>query len=264
MSGGIYLIYIKIIDASDLLSFILYVGIILPPIDRLINFIEQFQQGAAAFERFIEVMDIEPDIKDRKNAITMKNIKGKITFKNVYFKYSSSPDWILKNINFEIAEGETVAFVGESGAGKSTLVSLIPRFYEPQKGAILIDSYNISEIKQRSLRENIGIVQQNVFLFDGTIRENIIYGKPDANEDELIYASKMANIYNFISSLPDGFDTYVGERGVKLSGGQKQRISIARVFLKNPKILIFDEATSSLDNESEKLIQDAMFKLSKK
>lgn len=263
IAGGIYLIYNKVIDVSDLLSFILYIGIILPPIDRLINFIEQFQQGAAAFERFIEIMDIEPDIKDKKNSYSLKSIQGSIKFENVWFKYSTSTEWILKNLNFEIYPEEKVAFVGESGAGKSTIVSLIPRFYEPQKGNIYIDNHYINHLKQNFLRKNIGIVQQNVFLFDGTIRENIMYGNPDSTENEMIEAAKMANILDFINTLPDKFDSYVGERGVKLSGGQKQRISIARVFLKNPKILIFDEATSSLDTESESLIQQAMLKLSK-
>jgi ATP-binding cassette subfamily B protein len=262
IAGGVWLIYASQIEVADLLAFILYIGIILPPIDRLINFIEQYQQGAASFERFIEIMDIDPDILDRKAAYSLKNIIGNIDINNVTFKYNSSPDSVVRNIDIHIKSGERVAIVGESGVGKSTVVSLIPRFYEAQKGEILLDGHDIMNLKQQFLRKNIGIVQQNVFLFDGTIRENIMYGDPDANNEQLVEAARMANIDRFIATLPDGFDTEVGERGVKLSGGQKQRISIARVFLKNPSILIFDEATSSLDTESESLIQDAMFRLS--
>lgn len=263
VAGGVYLIYSDSLTIADLLAFILYIGIILPPIDRLINFIEQFQQGIAAFERFTEVMDVGPDIQDKKGAYALSDVKGRIDIQNVSFSYKGSREIVLKNINISIDAGETVAFVGESGAGKSTLASLVPRFYEPDKGRILIDSHNVSDLKQRFLRENIGIVQQDVFLFDDTIRENILYGDPDASDDRLIEALKHANIHGFIEGLPDKMDTLVGERGTKLSGGQKQRISIARVFLKNPPILIFDEATSSLDNESEELIHQAMFNLSK-
>ena len=224
---------------------------------------EQFQQGSAAFERFIEIMDIEPEIKDKANSIVLKNPKGGVQLNQLSFKYTNTTDWILKNIDLNIPAGKTIALVGESGAGKSTLVSLIPRFYEIQEGSITIDGTNVMDIKQRSLRENIGIVQQNIFLFDTTIRENILYGNSLASDEELMDAARKANIYDFIDSLPDKFDTLVGERGVKLSGGQKQRISIARVFLKNPPILIFDEATSSLDSESEEHIQNAMEELSK-
>lgn len=263
VSAGIWLIYTNKITTTDLLTFTLYISIILNPIKRLINFAEQIQQGAAAFERFVEIMEIEPDIKDLPNAKEPAKIEGRIDIKNLFFKYDSSPDWILKDINITFESGKQYAIVGESGAGKSTIVSLLPRFYEPQKGTIEIDHINIKELKQKFLRDNIGLVQQNVFLFDSTIRDNILYGKPDATEEEVIEAAKNANIYDFINSLPDGLDTQVGERGIKLSGGQKQRISIARVFLKNPKILIFDEATSSLDSESETLIQEAMERLSK-
>jgi len=263
IAGGIFLIYISQIRITDLIAFILYIGIILPPIDRLINFIEQFQEGVTSFERFIEVMNIEPDIEDRKHAFSLNKINGKIDIENIWFKYNTSNNWILKNINIHIESGENIAIVGESGAGKSTIASLIPRFYEPQKGVIKIDKYDLMDLKQKFLRENIGIVQQNLFLFDSSIRENILYGKPDADEESLITAAKMANIYDFIMGLPDGFDTQIGERGVKLSGGQKQRISIARVFLKDPAILILDEATSSLDSESESLIQDSLKKLCK-
>jgi ATP-binding cassette subfamily B protein len=262
IAGGVYLIYIGKIDVIDLLAFTLYINFILKPIDRLIHFTEQFQQGSAAFERFIEVMDIEPDINDIKNARDLPDVKGEIEIENLYFKYHTSEDWILKDISLTIPAGKTVALVGESGAGKTTLASLIPRFYEIQEGCICIDGNNIVEVKQESLRENIGLVQQNVFLFDSTIRDNILYGNPEASEEQLIDAARRANILEFIESLADGFDTLTGERGVMLSGGQKQRISIARVFLKNPPILIFDEATSSLDTESEAYIQKAMEELS--
>ncbi len=278
VGGGVLLIFRGVVEVYDLLSFILYVGIILPPIDRLINFNEQIQQGTAAFERFVEIMDIEPDISDRRRAQALEYRGGPIRFEEVYFRYegaqggtatrkpaslsTAAGSWVLHGIDLELPHGKKAALVGESGAGKSTLVSLIPRFYEVQQGRISIDGIAVEELTQRSLRENIGIVQQNVFLFDATVRENIMYGNPSASQEELIHAAKMANIYDFIMTLPEAFETEVGERGVKLSGGQKQRISIARVFLKDPPILIFDEATSSLDNESEALIQEAMFRLS--
>ncbi len=261
VAGGTYLILNNQLDAADLLSFILYINFILDPIKRLINFIEQYQQGTTAFERFTEIMDIEPDIQDAPDAVKAKDISGKIKFNDVTFKYEGTKDIVLKNIDLTLPAGKTIAIVGESGAGKSTLVSLIPRFYEVEHGTITLDDKNITEFKQRSLREKIGIVQQNVFLFDTTIRENILYGNPDASEAELIDCAQKANIYDFIKNLPDGFDTLVGERGVKLSGGQKQRVSIARAFLKNPPVLIFDEATSSLDTESESLIQKSMEEL---
>ncbi|MCK5787346.1 MAG: ATP-binding cassette domain-containing protein, partial [Candidatus Sabulitectum sp.] len=218
---------------------------------------------AASFERFTEIMDIEPDIEDRPDAIAFHPVKGKVELSNLWFKYSSSPGWIIRDVSLSVSAGESVAIVGESGAGKSTIVSLIPRFYEAEKGCITFDGHDIMDLKQKFLREHIGLVQQNVFLFDGTIRDNIMYGKPAATEEEMFEAARSANIYSFIVSLPDAFDTYVGERGVKLSGGQKQRVSIARVFLKDPTVLVFDEATSSLDTESESLIQEAMFRLSK-
>ncbi len=262
IGAGAYFMYQEVIFFADLMAYTLYVGIILKPIDRLINFVEQMQQGMASFERFIEIMDIEPDIKDNKNAKDIDNIEGKISIENISFKYESSNNWIIKNLSLKINKGEKVAIVGESGAGKSTVVSLIPRFYEPQKGKILIDDIQINNFSQKSLRKNIAIVQQNVFLFDATIKENILYGNPQASYDDMVKATKQANIYDFIMQLPDNFDTEVGERGVKLSGGQKQRISIARAFLKNPPIIIFDEATSSLDTESEKLIKQSMEELS--
>ncbi len=261
VAGGAWLIFLGTIQVYDLLAFVLYVGIVLPPIDRLINFTEQLQQGMASFERFIEIMDVVPDIQDRPGASPLKVRQGRINFEEVVFSYNDTSGDVLKNISMTIEPGQKTALVGESGAGKSTLVSLIPRFYEPRQGRILIDGQDIQLVQQRSLRRSIGIVQQNVFLFDASIKENILYGSPGASDTEVISAAKAANIFDFIMSLPNGFDTEVGERGVKLSGGQKQRISIARVFLKNPAILIFDEATSSLDTESEMLIQEAFDRL---
>ncbi len=264
IAGGVILMHMgKAVSAGDLLAFVLYIYFILNPIRRLVNFAEQFQQGTACFERFTEVMDIEPDIVDKKDAHTFGPVEGEITFENVGFKYTQSHEHVLEDVSLTIGAHKTIAIVGESGAGKSTIVSLIPRFYEPQDGVIRIDGHDIMDLQQKFLRENIGIVQQNVFLFDSTIRDNIMYGDPGATEEQLIDAAQKANIYDFILSLPDGFDTYVGERGVKLSGGQKQRISIARVFLKNPPVFIFDEATSSLDTESETLIQQSLELLSR-
>jgi ATP-binding cassette subfamily B protein len=261
VAGGILLISRGVIESYDLITFILYVGIVLPPIDRLINFTEQFQQGSAAFERFIEILDIVPDIQDSPKAKELTVSEGEITFDHVNFSYEPDGELILKDIQVSIPGGSRVAIVGESGAGKSTIVSLVPRFYEPDSGSVLIDGQNVRHLRQRSLRREVGFVQQDVFLFDATIRENILYGRFDASEQEMLEAAASANILSFIESLPDGFDTMVGERGVKLSGGQKQRISIARVFLKNPKIIIFDEATSSLDTESEAIIQEAFERL---
>jgi len=258
IGAGALLAHYDKVQMSEIIAFLLYVRFILNPVNRLVNFVEQYQQGATSFERFLEIMNVVPDIKDSPNPNTPTSLQGEITTKNLYFKYNQDNDWILKNINIKISSGQTIALVGESGAGKSTLATLIPRFYEPQQGSICIDSYDISTLKQRFLRQHIGLVQQNVFLFDSTIRENIIFGNPTASEKQLIQAAKNANIYQFIQTLPNGFNTLVGEHGVKLSGGQKQRISIARVFLKNPEILIFDEATSSLDTESEELIRQSM------
>jgi ATP-binding cassette subfamily B protein len=262
IAGGAILIMRGKLQSYDLVTFILYVGVVLPPIDRLINFTEQLQQGMASFERFIQVMDEAPSIVDKRDAKDLKISKGDIQFENVTFQYDSSTETILKNLNLSISGSSTVALVGESGAGKSTFASLIPRFYEPEKGRILIDGHDISQVTQRSLQKNIGFVQQNVFLFDATIRENLRYGKVDATEEEMWAALDAANLGFFVRNLPKGIDTEVGERGTLLSGGQKQRISIARVFLKNPRILIFDEATSSLDTESEELISEAFARLS--
>ncbi|MDC7246591.1 MAG: ABC transporter ATP-binding protein [Sphaerochaetaceae bacterium] len=261
VAGGAVLIYNDIVVVYDLVAFILFVSIVLPPIDRLIGFTEQLQQGMAAFERFIEVMDIQSDINDIEGARDLQISDGTVTFTDVTFGYENEKDTVLENVSMTVEGGSTVALVGESGAGKSTLVSLIPRFYEAQKGAVLIDGQDVTRLTKKSLRSQIGFVQQNVFLFDGTIRENLLYGKKDATDDELYEALKMANLTSFISSLPLGLDTPVKEHGTRLSGGQKQRISIARVFLKNPKIIIFDEATSSLDSESERQIQEAFTRL---
>jgi ATP-binding cassette subfamily B protein len=264
IAGGVLLMHFGFeLEVVDLLAFTLYIHFILKPINRLVSFSEQFQQGAASFERFIEVMDIEPDIVDRKDAVTFEPIKGGISISNVTFKYASSTEPVLKDVCIEVPASKTIAIVGESGAGKSTIASLIPRFYEADNGTITIDGHDIMDLKKNFLRTNIGLVQQNVFLFDSTIRDNIMYGRVDATDEELYEAAKKANIYDFILSLPDGFDSVVGERGVLLSGGQKQRISIARVFLKDPPIFIFDEATSSLDTESEALIQDSLELLSR-
>jgi ATP-binding cassette subfamily B protein len=262
VGGGVLLIYFKLASLTDIITFYMYNRFIMMPIFKLVNFNEQLQQGMAAFERFTEIMAVEPDIQDCPKPIKPTTVTGDIEFKNLFFKYAEQDqDWVLDNINLKIANGSTVALVGESGAGKSTLASLLPRFYEANSGTISIDGNDVLKLEQSFLRNNIGLVQQNVFLFDATLRENIMFGKPNATEEDLINAAKKANIYNFIQSQPDGFDAMVGEHGVLLSGGQKQRISIARAFLKNPPILIFDEATSSLDNESEKMIQQALEEL---
>ena len=259
--GGIF-VYKKIINMGDLVAYLLFVNFFLQPIRRLTEFTQQYQDGMTGFERFMEIMNIEPDIVDKEGAINLENVKGKIEFKDVSFSYNNGQKTILSNINLTIDPGETIALVGPSGAGKTTLCHLIPRFYETDEGEITIDDIEIKNIKLKSLRKNIGLVQQDVFLFTGTIKENIFYGNPDATDEEIVEAAKMASIHEFIMSLPNGYDTYIGEKGVKLSGGQKQRISIARVFLKNPPILILDEATSSLDNETEIAIQESLEKLS--
>ncbi|MCQ1530331.1 ABC transporter ATP-binding protein [Lutispora saccharofermentans] len=249
------------VKPTDLVAFLLYINTLLNPIRALINFTEQFQKGMTGFERFLDILNTEPDILDSEDSIEINEVKGKITFDNVSFRYSTGK-YVLDNINLNVEPGETVALVGPSGGGKSTICSLIPRFYEATEGQILLDDIDVKNIKLKSLRKNIGIVQQDVYLFAGTVMENIRYGKPEATESEVIEAAKQANAHDFIMELEKGYDTYVGERGVKLSGGQKQRISIARVFLKNPPVLILDEATSALDNQSEKIVQDSLEKLS--
>ena len=259
-AGGIFF-YKGYINFGDFAAFILYIGNFLNPIKRLINFVEQYQSGISGFKRFDEIMNEKLET-DEPNAVEVSHISGDIEFDNVTFAYDESKK-ILKDVSFKIKAGSTVAFVGPSGGGKTTLCHLIPRFYEVESGKIAIDHMDIKMFTRKSLRQNIGIVQQEVFLFTGTIYENILCGKFDATKEEVITAAKNANIHDFIMTLPDEYDTYIGDRGVKLSGGQKQRISIARVFLKNPSILILDEATSALDNATEQLIQNSLEALSK-
>lgn len=251
------------ISSTDLLTFLLYIGNFTEPVKTLINFAEQFQNGITGYERFLDIMSIEPDIQDSEGAVELSQVEGRVTFKDVSFKYEEDLDNVLSNVTLNVDKGEYVALVGSSGAGKTTLCSLIPRFYEVSSGEIKIDGVDIRDIKLKNLRQNIGVVQQDVYLFVGTVKDNIRYGKPDATDEEIIEAAKNANAHEFIMELPDGYNTYIGQRGVKLSGGQKQRLSIARVFLKNPPILIFDEATSALDNESEKVVQESLEKLAK-
>lgn len=250
-------------DLADLLTLLLYIVILIEPIQRLGNFIRLYQQGITGFNRFMDVLEVEPDIQDAKNAEELDQVRGDIEFKAVSFKYREGHDHVLKNISLKINVGEYVALVGFSGVGKTTLCSLIPRFYEASEGKILVDGRDIKNLKLKSLRKNIGLVQQDIYLFAGTVLENIRYGKPDSTEEEIIAAAKQANAHDFIMMLPNGYSTDIGQRGVKLSGGQKQRISIARVFLKNPPIIIFDEATSSLDNESERAVQNSIERLMK-
>ena len=258
--GAIFIIK-NLINVGDFIAYLLYVTTLLASILKIINFTEQFQRGMTGIDRFFEVMDTPIEIKDKENAIELKNVKGDILFKNVSFKYSDNSDHVLENINIHVSPGKSIALVGPSGCGKTTMCNLISRFYEVTSGAIYIDGINIKDITQKSLHQNIGVVQQDVYMFSGSIKENIEYGKPGASEKEIIKAAKLAGADEFIVSLDNGYDSYVGERGVKLSGGQKQRISIARVFLKNPPILILDEATSALDNYSEKVVQDSLEKL---
>ncbi len=263
ISLGGFFVYKDIINLGDLFAYALYVNFFMQPIRRLTEFTQQLQDGMTGFERFQEVMDIKPSIVDVKGAIEIKDVRGKIEFNNVEFSYNNGEEQVLSGLNLIIEAGKTVALVGPSGAGKSTLCHLIPRFYDINKGEILIDGYNIKNITMASLRKNIGLVQQEVFLFTGSIKENILYGNPKATDADVITAAKKSSIHDFIMSLPDGYETYIGEKGVKLSGGQKQRISRARLFLKNPPVLILDEATSALDNQTEQLIQEALIELSK-
>lgn len=259
--GGIFISY-GTFRASDLMIYVLYINIFINPIDKLVNFTEQYQRGITGFDRFLEVIETDPEIVEKKNALELKNIKGKIDFENVSFSYDNR-NKVLDDVSLSIDAGKTVAIVGPSGSGKTTFCSIIPRFYDVSYGNVKVDGIDIRNLKIRSLRKNIGIVQQDVYMFTGTIKENIAYGDINATDEQIIDAAKRANAHEFILQLENGYDSYVGERGVKLSGGQKQRISIARVFLKNPKILILDEATSALDNESERLIQKALDLLAK-
>lgn len=261
--AGAVLITQKGMPATDLITFLLYINNFTEPVKKLINFTEQFQNGYTGYERFQEILDVEPDITDTDDAVELQSIRGDIVFDNVSFQYKDGQETVLSNIDLNVKAGEYLALVGTSGGGKTTLCSLIPRFYDVAEGRILLDGMDIRNIKIASLRNHIGIVQQDVYLFAENIMENIRYGKPDATDAEVIEAAKRADAHEFIMALPDGYETDIGQRGVKLSGGQKQRLSIARVFLKNPPILIFDEATSALDNESEKIVQDSLEKLAK-
>ena len=261
-SGGYFLMKGEI-GPEDLIVYVMFIQSLLATVRRIIEFTEQFQKGMTGIERFAEIMAIEPDIKDKEDALEIKNVRGEISFENVDFSYGKGEGKVLNNFSVDITPGEKLAIVGPSGAGKTTLCNLIPRFYDVDAGSVTVDGIDVRDIKIKSLRENIGIVQQDVYLFSGTVKDNIGYGKSTASDREIIEAAKLAGAYEFIKNLPNGFDTYVGERGVKLSGGQKQRISIARVFLKNPPILILDEATSALDNKSEIVVQDSIEKLSK-
>lgn len=251
------------IQAPDLITFLLYISNFTEPVQKLINFTEQFQNGITGYERFREILAIEPEIKECENPVEAKSIKGEVVFDDVGFRYEEDQEKVLSHVSLRVNAGEYVALVGTSGAGKTTLCSLIPRFYEVTFGSIYLDGVDVRQYTLSSLRKSIGVVQQDVYLFAGTIMENIRYGKVDATREEVIQAAKDANAHEFIMALPEGYDTNIGQRGVKLSGGQKQRLSIARVFLKNPPVLIFDEATSALDNESEKVVQESLEKLAK-
>ena len=251
------------VDTLDLLTFLLYINTFLDPIKKLVNFGEQFQNGFSGFDRFYELLQVDPDIVDSRRAVDLPEVKGDIEFVDVSFRYPGTRTDVLSHVNLKVTAGEYVALVGPSGVGKTTLCSLVPRFYEATEGRITLDGLDLQEIKLKSLRKKIGLVQQDVYLFAGSILENIRYGKPEATVEEVVAAAKHANAHGFICALPEGYDTDIGQRGVKLSGGQKQRLSIARVFLKNPPILIFDEATSALDNESEKVVQESMEALTK-
>ena len=250
-----------LIDPGDLVAYTLYVSTLLTTIRRIIEFAEQFQRGMTGIERFVEIMDSRIDIFDEEGAKPLEKVRGSIEFQNVSFEYTDDHTKVLEDISLTIRPGEKVALVGPSGGGKTTMCNLIPRFYDTTSGKILVDGQDIRCVTLESLRTNIGVVQQDVYLFSGTVFENIAYGRPGASKEEVIEAAKMAGAHEFISQLKAGYDTYVGERGVKLSGGQKQRISIARVFLKNPAILILDEATSALDNESEHLVNLSLERL---
>ena len=260
---GAFLMASGELSSADLVTFLLYISNFTEPVKKLVNFTEQFQNGYSGYERFLEIMSIAPDIKDEPDAVAINNAKGDIEFEHVTFHYEENKENVLSNVNLDVKQGEYVALVGSSGAGKTTLCSLIPRFYDVTEGSVKLDGIDVRKLKLKDLRRQIGIVQQDVYLFAGTVMDNIRYGKPEATDEEVICAAIAANAHEFIKNLPQGYDTDIGQRGVKLSGGQKQRLSIARVFLKNPPVLIFDEATSALDNESEKIVQISLEKLAK-
>ena len=260
--GG-YLIAQGEMQTADLAMYALYIGIFISPIQILVELVEMMQKGLSGFRRFLDVMETESEIRDADNAVELTDVKGHVRYDHVSFHYSDDETPVLSDISIDIPAGKSIALVGPSGSGKTTICSLLPRFYDVTGGSITVDGKDIRGLTLKSLRSQIGMVQQDVYLFDGTIKANIAYGKPGASDDEIINAAKCASIHDFIMELPDGYDTYVGERGTRLSGGQKQRISIARVFLKNPPILILDEATSALDNESERWIQKSLEELSK-
>ena len=260
--GG-FLISNGLMNVGDLAMYALYIGIFISPIQILVELTEMMQKGLSGFRRFLDVMDTKPEIEDAKDATPLTNVQGHVSYENVSFHYSDDDTPVLSDVSFQIEAGKSIALVGPSGSGKTTICSLLPRFYDVTEGRITIDGKDVRSLTLNSLRNQIGLVQQDVYLFCGTVRENIAYGKPDATMDEIIDAAEKANIHDFIEELPDGYDTFVGERGTRLSGGQKQRISIARVFLKNPPILILDEATSALDNESERWIQQSLEELAK-
>jgi len=255
--GGVRIVNASL-DLADLVTYLLCIGILIDPIQRAVNFARLYQEGITGFSRFMEVLEVQPDIQDSPGAIALEQVQGDIEFREVSFKYKEEHNYVVKNISLKIKAGEYVALVGSSGVGKTTLCALIPRFYEVSEGEILLDGRAIKDIRLASLRQNIGVVQQDVYLFAGTVAENIGYGKLEASRDEIVEAAKKANAHDFVMALPDGYDTDIGQRGVKLSGGQKQRLSIARVFLKDPAMLIFDEATSALDNESERAVQESL------
>ena len=262
IAGALFLLNGKI-SAADYVAYLMFVTTLLASIKTIVGFAEQFQRGMTGIERFCEIMDIEPEIQDKNNAKELETVRGEVEFRGVSFGYGEGGGNVISDLNLKVAAGESVALVGPSGGGKTTLCSLIPRFYDATEGKILIDGTDTKDVTLRTLRENIGVVAQDVYLFSGSVKENIAYGKVGATDEEIEAAARLAGAHEFITELPDGYDTYVGERGVKLSGGQKQRISIARVFLKNPPILILDEATSALDNESERLVQKSLEELAK-
>ncbi len=261
LSAGGFYVYYGAIDFADLTAYLMFINFFLQPIRQLTGFVQQYELGMTGFDRFLELMAVQPQITDSPQAKALTSVEGRIEIVNVSFEYENS-EQVLHDVSLTVEPGETVALVGSSGGGKTTLARLIPRFYDVTSGQILLDGSDVREIRLQDLRRSIGLVQQDVFLFSGTIRENILYGRPDATEEEMIEAARRANIDEFVNLLPDGYDTYVGEHGMKLSGGQKQRVSIARVFLKNPPILILDEATSALDNVTERQIQRSLDKLS--